>query len=58
VFDENFTVYGVRKVWRQSLSEGKQVARCTVARLMKSLGLQADVPRETAIEKGTSKRVS
>jgi putative transposase len=40
VFDENFGVYGVRKVWRQLLREGRQVARCTVARLMKSLGLQ------------------
>ena len=40
VFDENFSVYGVRKVWRQLLREGHQVARCTVARLMKSLGLQ------------------
>jgi len=40
VFDENFGVYGVRKVWRQLLREGQQGARCTVARLMKSLGLQ------------------
>jgi len=40
VFDENFGVYGVRKVWRQLLREGHHVARCTVARLMKSLGLQ------------------
>jgi len=40
VFDENFSVYGVRKVWRQLLRDGHQVARCTVARLMKCLGLQ------------------
>jgi hypothetical protein len=40
VFDENFGVWCVRKVWRQLLREGQQVARCTVARLMKSLGLQ------------------
>ena len=40
VFDENFGVYGVRKVWRQLLREGQQVARCTVARLMRALGLQ------------------
>ena len=32
VFDENFQVYGVRKVWRQLLREGQAVARCTVAR--------------------------
>ena len=39
VFDENFQVYGVRKVWRQLLREGHDVARCTVARLMKKDGL-------------------
>ena len=27
VFDENFRVYGVRKVWRQLGREGKPVAR-------------------------------
>jgi hypothetical protein len=32
VFDENFGVYGVRKVWRQLTREGHDVARCTVAR--------------------------
>jgi len=31
VFDENFSVRGVRKVWRQLLREGYQVARCIVA---------------------------
>jgi hypothetical protein len=30
VFEENFRVYGVRKVWRQLLREGHEVARCTV----------------------------
>ena len=40
VFTENFQVYGVRKVWRQLQREGASVARCTVARLMKALGLQ------------------
>jgi putative transposase len=40
VFDENFQVYGVRKVWRQMLREGHDVARCTVARLMKKMALQ------------------
>ena len=39
VFDENFQVYGVRKVWRQLLREGHDVARCTVARLMRKMGL-------------------
>src|SRR5271170_6760208 len=40
VFDENFQVYGVRKVWRQLVREGEDVARCTVARLMRRMGLQ------------------
>ncbi len=31
VFDENFGVYGVRKVWRQMKREGFDVARCTVS---------------------------
>jgi putative transposase len=40
VFKENFAVYGVRKVWRQLKREGRDVARCTVERLMQSMGLQ------------------
>ena len=40
VFEENFRVYGARKVWRQLRREGFDVARCTVERLMASLGLQ------------------
>lgn len=40
VFDENFRVYGVRKVWRQMMREAESVARCTVARLMKDMGLR------------------
>jgi hypothetical protein len=40
VFDENFRVYGVRKVWRQLRREGFDVARCTVSRLMRDMGLQ------------------
>ena len=39
VYDENHSVYGVRKVWRQLLREGITVARCTVARLMTVMGL-------------------
>lgn len=39
VYDENHSVYGVRKVWRQLLREGFSVARCTVSRLMKVMGL-------------------
>jgi len=40
VFDENKQVYGVRKVWKQLVREGYQIARCTVERLMRRLGLQ------------------
>ncbi len=43
VYDENFQVYGVRKVWKQLDREGEKVARCTVARLMRSMGLQGIV---------------
>jgi putative transposase len=43
VFEENFQVYGVRKVWRQLGREDIAVARCTVARLMKAMGLQGAV---------------
>ncbi|OYW99905.1 MAG: IS3 family transposase, partial [Bosea sp. 32-68-6] len=39
VFAENFEVYGARKVWRQMMREGFDVARCTVERLMQSMGL-------------------
>ena len=40
VLAENFAVYGVRKVWRQLRREGEDIARCTVERLMRSMGLQ------------------
>jgi putative transposase len=43
VFEENFRVYGVRKVWRQLRREGFSVARCTVARLMRNMGLRGAI---------------
>jgi transposase InsO family protein len=43
VFAQNFGVYGARKVWRQLLREGFAVARCTVERLMRKMGLQGVV---------------
>jgi transposase InsO family protein len=43
VWEENFQVYGVRKVWRQLNREGIAVARCTVARLMGDMGLAGAV---------------
>jgi transposase InsO family protein len=39
VHEENFGVYGARKVWRQLGREEIVVARCTVERLMRSMGL-------------------
>jgi putative transposase len=39
VHAEQFGVYGARKVWRQLGREGIAVARCTVERLMRELGL-------------------
>jgi transposase InsO family protein len=43
VYDENFGVYGARKVWRQLNREDVEVARCTVERLMRELRLQGVV---------------
>lgn len=43
VWETNFQVYGVRKVWHQLRREGFTVARCTVARLMREMGLRGAV---------------
>ena len=43
VFEENLSVYGVRKVWHQMRREDFDIARCTVARLMKDLDLEGVV---------------
>jgi len=43
VWHENFDVYGARKTWRQLNREGIRVARCTVGRLMRHLGLRGAV---------------
>ena len=40
VWDEHDQVYGPRKVWRQLRREGVRVARCTVERLMRDMGLR------------------
>ena len=40
VWKENFGVYGARKIWRQLLREEIDVARCTVERLMRQMGLE------------------
>jgi transposase InsO family protein len=43
VWEENLRVYGARKVWRQMNREGFRVARCTVERLMRQMGLRGAV---------------
>jgi transposase InsO family protein len=40
VWKANFEVYGAYKVWREMNRKGIKVARCTVERLMRELGLQ------------------
>jgi len=51
VWDQSDGLYGIRKVWHQLLRENEEVARCTVGRLMKRLGLRGVVrgrnPRTT-----------
>jgi putative transposase len=39
VHAENLSVYGADKVWAQLNREGIRIARCTVERLMRELGL-------------------
>jgi putative transposase len=43
IWEENFRVYGVRKIWRQLKREGIEAARCTVERLMRQMGLKGAV---------------
>ncbi|ANS20513.1 HTH-like domain protein [Acinetobacter sp. 25977_6] len=40
IWKESSGRYGVRKVWQKLKREGYIIARCTVARLMKKLGIQ------------------
>jgi putative transposase len=47
VHAEHFGVYGARKVWRQLHREGIAVARCTVERLLRELGLRGAVRGKT-----------
>jgi transposase InsO family protein len=43
VWEENRQLYGARKIWRALHREGLDVARCTVERLMKAMGLEGVV---------------
>jgi len=59
VHAEHFGVYGVRKLWRQLRREGIRVARCTVERLMRELGLKGVVRgrvRRTTVSGDTVER--
>ena len=40
VYAENFSVYGADKIWAQLNREGTHIARCTVERLMREIGIQ------------------
>ena len=55
----NYGVYGARKVWLALNREGIAVARCTVERLMRELGLAGAVrgrPRRTTIADAAAAR--
>jgi len=47
VWEDNFQVYGARKVWRQLKREGNDMARCTIERLMREMGLQGVIRGRT-----------
>jgi putative transposase len=59
VHAENYGVYGAAKVWAQLNREGVVVARCTIERLMRELGLRGAVrgkPARTTISDDASDR--
>ncbi|WP_336924278.1 IS3 family transposase, partial [Streptomyces sp. JWR5-1] len=43
VYTSNYRVYGARKIWRELNRQGHEVARCTVERLMRELGITGAV---------------
>ncbi|MCZ9344163.1 IS3 family transposase, partial [Streptomyces sp. TRM76130] len=43
VYTSNYRAYGARKIWRELNRQGHAVARCTVERLMRELGIQGAV---------------
>ncbi len=47
VWKEHFGVYGARKVWHQLVREEVSVARCTVERLMREMGLRGAIRGRT-----------
>jgi putative transposase len=49
VWSEHRQVYGADKVWAQLKREGTPVARCTVERLMRALGLRGVTRGKTSV---------
>jgi putative transposase len=43
IYTDNFSVYGAGKIWKELHRRGEQVARCTVERLMRELGIRGAV---------------
>ncbi|PWI08834.1 IS3 family transposase [Streptomyces sp. NWU339] len=43
VYETDYRVYGARKIWRRLNRQGQKVARCTVERLMRELGIAGAV---------------
>jgi putative transposase len=40
IYNENYQVYGARKIWEELHRQGHRVARCTVERLMRRIGIR------------------
>ncbi len=59
VWEDNFRVYGVRKVWHALRLEGCDAGRCSVARRMRALGLRGvtrgKAPRTTRPAPGVAR---
>ncbi|GLZ29948.1 transposase [Lentzea sp. NBRC 105346] len=61
VWEDNYRVYGARKVWHALRRTGIPVARCTVERLMRGLGITGAVrgkPRRTTIAARDGRRAT
>ncbi|MEU2835459.1 IS3 family transposase, partial [Streptomyces lavendulae] len=43
VFTTNYRIYGARKIWRELNRQGHTVARCTIERLMREIGIAGAV---------------
>ena len=56
VWEANLKVYGADKVWHQLTREGIAVARCTVERLMRRMGIQG-VRRGTTVDTDQAPRL-